>query len=537
MKKLKIDNFNFPKNTFAAGMIITVVVMLIIPLPAFLLDTFIVLNMIFALTLLRIALHTKKITNFPLYPSLLFLSIQFGLAVNISATWLILVKGSEFNGYLIKSFSIFMADSKDGGLIKELLSFIVFITIHGMLTKTNTSNINFTARFSFDTFQAKQMSVNSEYSCGAFSEKETVIKSGKPKNEYKSFCSMDEANSFFVCNEKIRLFIIALGLFGVILIGTFAKGESINSTVNFSFPLVISNGILCLLPAFFLSITNGYIISHIENNDYYGEVLIADNMLRFFLFIFLIFLPIPEPLLDIIILINFILALTLLIKACRTGKTIDFFSCFTFLIFPSTLGIVIISSSIGLILAKGTPLNGHLIYFVSNLAAGSGEIFHLIVGYSVFTVFIIVHIILCIRGQNLISKLQSVIDASLDKKITELIAQNEITSSEENLHKKFGFYFTMENIKEFIFSNGKLEFFIIALGFIGLFIIGKLSIAVLANEVTVPYIAIVSQYIDVITPYISLAIGAGILIILNAILLSATMLIAVKRMVSSEKHI
>jgi flagellar biosynthesis component FlhA len=291
----------------------------------------------------------------------------------------------------------------------------------------------------------------------------------------------------------------------------------------------------------------GCIISQPETNcvSPFSDYRLIAFIVRFFSAIFII-LPLPVLLFDILITINSIFVLTILIKVCYAEKAADISSYRPIFYFSSILGRVVSMSSIGLIFAKATSLNGHLIGFVSKLAAGSGQINHLVAGFSIFVLFMIIHGILSVWGKKYIMKLESDID-TWEKKILESIAPSETGSENETLGekirkqlqatklsgKKYEFYFTMSEISDFIYGNGKLRLFIIAFGFIGVIIIVNLLRIESINEAVAPYIEEASLYSDVIVPYISLAIGAGLLVMFHAILLSAAMGIGVKRMVSN----
>jgi flagellar biosynthesis protein FlhA len=243
-------------------MILAIVIMTIIPLPTLLLDIFIALNLIFALIVLLIGILYKQIYYFTLYPTLLLISIFFNLAVNLSATRLILTKGAEFDGRLIKVLSSFIVGSEGERLIIGLIIFIVIIAIHVIVvTKGCTRISEVVCLFTLDLPQMKQMDIDAKFNSGTITENEANARRNRLQIEVDFWDSLDGTSKFLSGNEKARIIIITLSFIGAILIGTLLNGQSINDAINTSVPLVIGNGILCVLPSLFLSIAMGIIIS------------------------------------------------------------------------------------------------------------------------------------------------------------------------------------------------------------------------------------------------------------------------------------
>jgi flagellar biosynthesis protein FlhA len=242
--------------------------MTIIPLPALLLDIFIALNLIFALMVFLFALYVKKITNFTLYPTLLLVFMLFNMPVNLFATRLILTKGTEFDGRLIKVLSSFIVGAENKGLIIGLAFFIVIIAIHVIVVTKRCTRISEVAcRFTLDSLPVKQMAIDAEYNSGAITENEAALRKEKLQIESDFYGSMDGASKFLSGNEKVRILIIMVGFIGAILIGTLLNGQSINDAINTFVPLVIGNGILCALPSLLMSVAIGRIIIRSVNFD------------------------------------------------------------------------------------------------------------------------------------------------------------------------------------------------------------------------------------------------------------------------------
>ena len=119
------------KNNSIAVAAILVVLMLIIPLPSFLLDLFMVINLALAVVILLIVIYTPKASNFTSFPRVILLVTLFGLGINVSSTRLILTQGQKFDGKMVRAFSSFVVGSSDSasGLVVGMVIFIILIVI------------------------------------------------------------------------------------------------------------------------------------------------------------------------------------------------------------------------------------------------------------------------------------------------------------------------------------------------------------------------------------------------------------------------
>jgi len=271
------DIINFlEKNKFISSITLTI---LILPLPELLLglsmlDIFIVFNMLFALTLIFIVFFKEKIRNYYLYSSIINIFIFFNLAVNISGNRLILLKGVEFDGRLIKYFSSLFIGLESENLFKGLIIFsVIIILITVIITKSCTRVSDVAARFTLDAFQVKLMTIEIEYNNGAITEEEAQARKKEVQEESDFLGALDDSSKYVLGYVKIILYIFEVSYIGIILICILRyifRGESISDSITY-FPLIISNGILCILPVFLLSITMGVIITR-EAYGYKKEI-------------------------------------------------------------------------------------------------------------------------------------------------------------------------------------------------------------------------------------------------------------------------
>ena len=152
--------------------------MLIIPLPTPLLDFLMALNLTLGLTIILIVLYTKRALDFSIFPTLLLVTTVFGLALNVSSTRLILSKGSDFDGKIVRAFGRFVVGSSGPeGLVIGLIIFIILVAVQFIvITKGATRVAEVAARFTLDALPGKQMAIEAEYNSGAISEEEAQRK-------------------------------------------------------------------------------------------------------------------------------------------------------------------------------------------------------------------------------------------------------------------------------------------------------------------------------------------------------------------------
>jgi len=201
--------------------VIVVLAMFIIPLPTWILDTLMAMNLVVALLILLIVLYNRKPTDLSLFPTVLLVVTVFGLALNISSTRLILIQGSRFDGRMIKAFATFVVGS--GGTIGLVVGFVIFIAIIAVqllvITKGATRVSEVAARFTLDSLPGKQMAIDAEYSSGAIDQKEAATRKEILQRESDFYGSMDGASKFISGNVKFAVFITVVDILAVLSSG------------------------------------------------------------------------------------------------------------------------------------------------------------------------------------------------------------------------------------------------------------------------------------------------------------------------------
>jgi flagellar biosynthesis protein FlhA len=254
---------DFLKDSFPAVAVITVVVAVILPMPTVLLDALMAINLVLALLILLIVLYIQKPTEFSLFPTVLLVTTVFSLALNVSSTRLILTKGANFDGRMIKAFSSFVVGSEGNeGIVVGFIIFIIIIAVQIIvITKGATRVSEVAARFTLDSMQVKMMAVETEYSSGSITEEESQKRKAQIQKESDFYGSMDGASKFISGNVKVGVFIIVVELLGGIIIGMAMQNMALGMAADNYIKLAIGDGLVTQLPALLISTAMGIVVT------------------------------------------------------------------------------------------------------------------------------------------------------------------------------------------------------------------------------------------------------------------------------------
>ncbi|MCL2704736.1 MAG: FHIPEP family type III secretion protein [Spirochaetaceae bacterium] len=242
------------------GEIVFLLIALFLPFHGIVVDIFIVMNLLFAIMILRIALLRKEIMDFPTLPTLLLIFVIISIAVNISVVRLVLSMGADLNDWVIRGVSYLMAGA---GYIAHLIAgSVVFIfTVVFVVIKLKRTNrmAEATARFFLDGMVAKNMSIDSELAREWIVEYEVMEKRKRVQKEVALYSAMDGVSKFVSGHIKIIIISIFVIILGGVLIEVLYRGEEIISAIKIYLPLSIGSGIVFLLPVFLVLAAVGFI--------------------------------------------------------------------------------------------------------------------------------------------------------------------------------------------------------------------------------------------------------------------------------------
>ena len=260
-----LNAIKMPKNLgkhndvlFAIASVL-VIMMLIIPLPTFLLDFLLIVNITLSLLILLLVLNIKNTKEFSVFPSLLLIMTAFRLALNVSTTRAILTQGTGFNVQVIMAFADFVVA---GNFVVGIIIFTILIVVQFVvITKGATRVAEVAARFSLDSMPAKMMSIESELQAGAITDKEAEKKRREVRSESDFYGTMDGASKFVQGDVIASIIITLINIVGGLIIGMLMRGETLEQAINIYIRFTVGDGLVAQIPSFFMSFATGLLLT------------------------------------------------------------------------------------------------------------------------------------------------------------------------------------------------------------------------------------------------------------------------------------
>jgi flagellar biosynthesis protein FlhA len=260
-------------DVFVAVGVIAVVMMMLIPLPARLLDVLMAVNLVLSILIILTVLYTRHALEFSVFPTLLLVTTVFGLALNVSSTRLILAQGSQFDGRIIKAFARFVVGAS--GTAGYVIGFIIFIIIIAVqfivITKGATRVAEVAARFTLDALPGKQMAIEAEYNSGLLTEEDATRRKNDLQREADFYGAMDGASKFISGNVKVGILITVVNILGGMIVGMTIHGETWQVALDTYVSLTIGDGLVTQLPALLISTATGIIVTRSVSDSSFGR--------------------------------------------------------------------------------------------------------------------------------------------------------------------------------------------------------------------------------------------------------------------------
>jgi type III secretion protein V len=246
-----------------AFLVMMVVGMMIIPVPPFLLDLLLVLNMSISIIMLLIAMYIPEALRLAVFPTIILVTTLFRLALNVSSTRLILLEGNA--GDVIKAFGDFVVK---GNFVVGAVIFLVLVLINFLVISKGSERVaEVAARFTLDAMPGKQMSIDADLRAGAFDLDEARKKRNDLGRESQLFGSMDGAMKFVKGDSIAGLIITAINILAGIIIGITQKGMSGGEAVETYSILTIGDGLVGIIPSLLMSVCAGLIVTRVASEE------------------------------------------------------------------------------------------------------------------------------------------------------------------------------------------------------------------------------------------------------------------------------
>jgi flagellar biosynthesis protein FlhA len=254
----------FTKNTdlLMAFGVIGILGVMLIPLPAFMLDISLTLSLTVSVLILLVALYTQKPLEFSVFPSLLLITTLFRLALNVASTRLVLTEGhggAASAGHVIEAFGQFVIGNN---YVVGLVVFVILVVINFIvITKGSGRVAEVAARFTLDAMPGKQMSIDADLNSGLITEKEARTRRKEIEMEADFYGSMDGASKFVRGDAIAGILITFINIIGGLFIGVFQRGLDFTSAAKIYTQLTIGDGLVAQIPALIISTAAGIVVT------------------------------------------------------------------------------------------------------------------------------------------------------------------------------------------------------------------------------------------------------------------------------------
>ncbi|HSZ74207.1 MAG TPA: flagellar biosynthesis protein FlhA [Rhizomicrobium sp.] len=261
--------------------IMAILIVLIVPLPRWLLDICLAFSLSFSILILMTAVFIRKPLEFSSFPAMLLITTMMRLALNLASTRLILSHGNEgtaASGYVIQAFGKLIMQ---GNFVIGLIVFAILVIVNFVvITKGSGRIAEVAARFTLDAMPGKQMAIDADLSSGLIDENEARQRRKTLEGESNFFGAMDGASKFVRGDAIAGLMIVAINIVGGIIIAVAQKGMSfVDASQTFTL-LTVGDGLVSQMPALIVSTAAGLMVSKAGVEGETGKALI--NQLSFY---------------------------------------------------------------------------------------------------------------------------------------------------------------------------------------------------------------------------------------------------------------
>lgn len=259
-------------DIIVAGAVVSILGVMILPVPPVLLDMLLSLSISLAIVILVTSIYIAKPLDFSVFPSVLLITTLYRLALNVAATRLILLRGEEgidAAGQVIKSFGNFVVG---GNYAVGFTVFLILVIINFVvITKGSGRIAEVAARFTLDAMPGKQMAIDADLNAGLIDEAEARKRRFVIAQEADFYGAMDGASKFVRGDAVAGLIITAINILGGLIIGTLQRGMPIAEAARTYTILTIGDGLVAQMPALLISTAAGIVVSRAGTEKNLGK--------------------------------------------------------------------------------------------------------------------------------------------------------------------------------------------------------------------------------------------------------------------------
>ena len=250
--------------------VVAAFVMMIVSIPAGLLDVLLAINIAVAFTIMFVSMFSVEVLDLSFYPTILLFTTIFRISLNISSTRLILTTGNP--GQVVQTFGSYVGG---GDLIVGAIVFIILLIVQFMVINKGSERVaEVTARFTLDAMPGKQMAIDADLNTGAIDDAEAKRRRDKIQEESSFFGSMDGAVKYVKGDATAGLIITAVNVVGGIAMGVLRQNLDFATALNKYVVLTIGDGLVSQIPSLLISLSTGILVTKGSKDADFGAVLV-----------------------------------------------------------------------------------------------------------------------------------------------------------------------------------------------------------------------------------------------------------------------
>ena len=261
--------------------VIGIILVMVIPLPAPVLDLLFAVNITISLVTLLVVLYMLQPVDFSIFPSLLLVLTMFRLSLNVASTRVILTKGhlgTDAAGKVIQSFAQFVVQGNY--VVGFVVFFIILIIQFIVITKGSGRIAEVAARFTLDALPMKQMAIDTDLTAGLITDDEARQRRSDVSNEANFYGAMDGASKFVRGDAIAGLIITTINIVGGLIIGVAQRGLPLADAAQKYTLLTIGDGLVSQFPSLVVSLSTGLLISRSSEKGAFGQALVEQYLLQ-----------------------------------------------------------------------------------------------------------------------------------------------------------------------------------------------------------------------------------------------------------------
>ena len=262
LSKIELSGLGIP------FLVLLIIAMLVLPLPAFLLDFLFTFNILLGVVIIMIAINSSKPLDFSAFPSILLLATMLRLGLNVASTRLVLVNGHEgpdAAGKVIEAFGSFVIN---GNYLVGFIIFAILMIINFIVVTKGAGRVSeVIARFTLDAMPGKQMAIDADLNAGVIDQQTAKLRREEISQESDFFGSMDGASKFVRGDAIAGLLILIINILGGLAVGLTQHDLSFSEAGKIYVLLTIGDGLVAQIPSLLLSLATAILVTRVTTSE------------------------------------------------------------------------------------------------------------------------------------------------------------------------------------------------------------------------------------------------------------------------------